>query len=248
MSFDFCFLSSNGQETADPVLVAKNHKKKCLMAVMCSGKSTSSATYSEGIRKRLVGFLDFFGHPRVVLKSDTEEAMTALQERARLLRKQETVLAISKKADSKGNGMIERGIQDIEGEARTLKLHLEHLMGTCIPPGQPIMSWLAEYAAEVINRFREGPDRRTPYERVKGLRRLKLMAQFGESVLWMQDKKEGGQIRQLEPRSQHGIWLGIDPRNDEIIVGTESGIVRARSVKRKTQGPSFEAEKILATR
>jgi len=137
--------------------------------------------------------------------------MTALQERARLLRKQETVLANSKKADSKGNGMIERGIQDIEGEARTLKLHLEHLMGTRIPPGHPIMSWLAEYAAEVINRFREGPDRRTPYERVKGFRRPKLMAQFGESVLWMQDKKEGGQMRQLEPRLQHGIWLGIVP-------------------------------------
>ena len=51
----------------------------------------------------MVGFLDFLGYPRVVLKSDTERAMTALQERAKLFRKQETVLAKSKKADSKGN-------------------------------------------------------------------------------------------------------------------------------------------------
>ena len=58
---------------------------------------------------RLV-FLDFLGYPGVVLTSDIEKAMAASQERAKRLCKQETVLANSKKADSKGNGMIERGI------------------------------------------------------------------------------------------------------------------------------------------
>ena len=63
------------------------------------------------------------------------------------------------------------------------------------------------------------------------------MALFRETVLWMPlVKQPDGRVRQLEPKFQLGIWLGIDPRNDEILIATEKGIGRARCIKRRPDG------------
>ena len=52
----------------------------------------------------------------------------------------------------------------------------------------------------------------------------------------------------MDTKFRIGVWLGIDPRNDEILIGTEKGVERARSVKRRPDGGAFDAEKLLAVR
>lgn len=50
---------------------------------------------------------------------------------------------------------------------------------------------------------------------------------FGETVLWMPlDRNPDGHIRHLEPKFRLGVWLGMDPRNDEIIVATRGQLIR----------------------
>ena len=165
------------------------------------------------------------------------------------MRRAETMLTNSKKRVSQTNGVVERAVQELEGIVRTIKLHLEHLIGQRVPANHAVLAWMTEYAAEMYNRYREVKGKRTPYELLKGKQRTKPMALFGETVLWMPlNRHPEGHVRHLEPKFKLGIWLGLDPRNDEILVATESGIERAQCVKRRPDGGSFEAERLLAIR
>ena len=246
VGMDFCFLCQEGQTKSSPTLVVKDGRRKSVMATICPGKSTVAEPYSDEIVRRVSAFLDSLGYPRLALKSDQEPSMTALQERIRRMRTLETVLMNAKKGDSKANGMIEKAIQDLEGIVRTLKLHLEQRIGVRIPPNHAIMEWLVEYAAEMLNRFRIGADDKTAHERTRGYHKLRDMAEFGESVLWKREGFADGRLHKLEPKFENGIWLGIDPRNEEVLIGTDDGIVRAHTVKRRPEGPQFEREKVLA--
>ena len=247
VSADFCFLSQTGQQKSFPVLVCKEHRKKVTMSTVCEGKSTVAEEYSNDVVRRVVEFLDFLGYPRVAFKTDGERAMTALQERVKSMRQQETFLTNSKNRDSQSNGMIERAIQQVEEIVRTIKLHMEQRMGCKTPDHHPILSWMVEYASEMMNRCKVGRDGKTAYERLRGIHKTKAVAEFGETVLWLPDHWEDGRMRKLEPTFNIGVWLGLDPRNDEVIIGTPTGTVRARTVKRQPEGPRFEAERILAT-
>ena len=55
-SLSFCFLSELGQEGSGTVLVCKEHRKKCMMATMCPGKSTAAEDYSDDVVRRVVEF------------------------------------------------------------------------------------------------------------------------------------------------------------------------------------------------
>ena len=109
--------------------------------------------------------IDSLGYKRIGLRSDQEKSMTALQDRVKQAREEETVLLNSKVRDSQGNGVVEKAVQDTEGMIRTLKIALEMRIGERIMPGSAILYWLIEYAAEVMNRYRVGTDGKTPRQR-----------------------------------------------------------------------------------
>ena len=97
--------------------------------------------------------VEMLGYKRVVIQSDQETAMRALQQRVQKAVNVEMVLTNSKRYESKSNGKVEKAIQEVEGHIRTLKLHTEDRIGKTIPPELPVIHWMVEYAAEVINRF-----------------------------------------------------------------------------------------------
>ena len=57
------------------------------------------------------------------------------------------------------------------------------------------------------------------------------MAEFGESVLYLPLDRKSRPIPAPEAKFQEGIWLGLDQRTEEVIIGTPSGIVKCRSVQ-----------------
>ena len=255
-SMDFCFLAQEDQEKATPTLVIKEHRKKYMAARACPGKSTVQEEYSDKIVEWTAEFLDSLGYPRIALKSDGENSMKALQRRVQQKRSMggrsekepgggSTVLTNSKKGDSQSNGMAENAVQEIEGRVRTLKLHLEHRIGKRIPPHHPVLEWLIEWAAEVHNRFLIGKDGKTPRESIRGKHRMRPMAEFGESVYYLPEFWPDGKIRQMEPKFFSGLWLGACPRTDEALIGTDKGLVRANTVKRKPIESAFVADEVL---
>ena len=246
ISLDFCFLCQKDQGKSIPTMVARDHKTIYTSAFTCPGKSTKEEEYSDQIVERCQNCVNSLGYKRVAMKSDQEKSMSALQQRVQKGVNCEMVLTNSKKYDSKSNGKIEKAVQDVEGQVRTLKLHLENRIGEKIPPKHPMIHWMVEYAAETINRFRIVKRKATPREMLRGKHELRKVAEFGDSVLCLPETWESGRIEQLEPKFESGIWLGVCPRTDEAIIGTPAGVVRAGSVKRRTLEEAWKAAELLA--
>ena len=85
---------------------------------------------------------------------------------------------------SASNGVVERGIQSVQGQIRVLKDALEGRWKREIAAVECIVPWIVEWLAHVLNRFEVGKDGRTPFERCKGNRAKHLGIEFGEAVLW----------------------------------------------------------------
>ena len=142
--------------------------------------------------------IDLAGLRRVVIKSDQEPALKELLRAV----KAERAEAIELQPDdspvgvSKSNGEIERAIQTMQGQVRSLKLCLESRYKRKILEDHPIWPWAVMYAAMLINICLVGEDGRTPYERRKGRRFKKELPEFGECIRYLKPESVG-QTRQI---------------------------------------------------
>ena len=64
--------------------------------------------------------------------------------------------------------MIERENLTVEGQIRVLKDAFETRIKNKITADHPLLSWLVEFAAVLVNRYEVGHDGKTPYERLRG--------------------------------------------------------------------------------
>ena len=226
-----------------PVLVILDEKTKRLIAQVVPNKGL----YDHYIAKRVAEILDSTGYDRVILKSDGEPAIRDIQEEARKERQQriedleelkkevkqyraaETMLEKSEEGESQSNGRIERHIQKLKAQVRTLKSGMEAKLGEKMPDRHPLLAWLVQWAAETITRYEVGPDGETPYQRWRGRTSKKRIAMFGEKVLWKPLDVAANKRRPDEARWEIGHWLGLTMRRDQAIIGTPTGVVRTRA-------------------
>ena len=120
-----------------------------------------------------------------------------------------TILENSPVAESQSNGVIEKAIQEIETQARTLMSALEHRLKAVIPWESPIGAWLIEYAAVLLNLYREGKDKQVPMERLRGDKHGRPVAEFGESIHYL---PLGSAPTFPDPWFLSGVWMGMDLR------------------------------------
>ena len=66
-----------------------------------------------------------------------------------------------------------------------MKLHTENRIGRLISPDHPVIHWMIEYAAELINMLKIVHKKSTPREALRGKHTLRRLAEFGECVLWL---------------------------------------------------------------
>ena len=66
---------------------------------------------------------------------------------------------------SASNGVIERGIQSVEGQVGVLLDASETTWNLNVPVEHAVMAYLIEYAAFLLNRFEVGHDGVTAFER-----------------------------------------------------------------------------------
>ena len=100
------------------------------------------------------------GYTSVVLKTDQETALRVVMDKIRTHRgdQTQTMSELSPVCDSKSNGLIERAIQTVKGQVRTMRCALEASMGRKLINGGALFSWLVIHAANVINLFEVGRD------------------------------------------------------------------------------------------
>ena len=80
--------------------------------------------------------------------------MLAFKERVRNEWDKEMVPEESPTGESESNGVVERAIQDVQGQIRTIKDGLEARIGEKYKREQDIVPWLIRHSAQVINRYR----------------------------------------------------------------------------------------------
>ena len=104
----------------------------CEMPIPQKGIDVMEWSLREGLR-----FLDFLGHTSVVINSDQGAALKSPIGRMKTHRGEQTQTMIehSPVGDSKSNGCIERTIQSVEGQIRTLRSATQSRIGAKIVPG-----------------------------------------------------------------------------------------------------------------
>ena len=118
-----------GEETGGKtlsILVAKDRSSRALMATVVPRKSTG-----EFVSKRIVAFMRELGceMSAVTVKTDNEPALMAVADDVAKVRAsrgaRRTLMENSPAYSSKSNGVIERGVQTIQGVVRTLRSAIE---------------------------------------------------------------------------------------------------------------------------
>ena len=198
-----------GEEVELKALVAKDSRSKTVFAHAVEVKGADDAGYAVS---RMVEDIAWLGHTKIILKSDNEPAIvkvlkdslkTARVEIEELEQVQEEQAV---RYDSKSNGDVENAVKQVTGLLRTLKLCLEKRIGMKIPSSHPIISWLIEHTAWLLNTRMVGADGVTAYHRTKGRSYAKRSVGFGIHHAYASHKRssEGGTCN---AGRKVGLWI-----------------------------------------
>ena len=227
-SFDFCFPGDEmGYKLTILVGVERSTGMKMSTSVPTKGAS------GRFMVDKAIEFIEECGNGKndsIIVKSDQEEAIKYFTKDLREVREGKTILEESPVQSHGSNGGVERGVQSVEGQVRTMKLGLEERLGMDIDAEERIVHFLPEYASYLLNRLEVGKDGKTSYERTKGKKATVLGVEFGEKLFWK--KKAGQKMEKINARWEYGIFVGVKRASGEVWVATPDGIRKARSVKR----------------
>ena len=165
-----------------------------------------------------------------VFKSDNEPSIVALKEAVKSERAERIVLEASPVYESKSNGVIERAVQQVQGQVRTVKDGLESRIGERLLVDSQLVPWIVLHAAHLINCYHVGPDGKTNFRRWKGKDFRNSVVEFGESVMYLKAGSKGRD--KLDCRWEQGVWLGMRLETGESVIGTDLGVVKCRDIKR----------------
>ena len=252
VAIDYMFMHESQdirEEKGMPILVARDlidggHGTGMIFARVVPNKGVQPYAV-----KNLAADIALLGHPEIVLKSDGEPSIVALKEAVKMERPERIaieslpadesaklemparmVLESSPVKESRSNGAIENAIQQVQGQFRAIKDGLESRLGERVKGDSPLVPWMVLHAARTLNRYHVSSDGKTAYRRWKGKDFKRDIAEFGESVMYLKPGTEGRD--KFCARWERGIWLGIRDETNEIIIGTELGVVKARDFKR----------------
>ena len=122
----------------------------------------------------------------------------------------------------------------MESGVRKLRIALENRFDMQIPIEHHIIPWLVIHAGFVHNRFQVGHDGKTPYSRIRGKAFDKPLCEFAECVHYKIPKRQiGPDLNKWDARWSEGIFLGIRTASNEIFVGTPTGVVKCRTIRRR---------------
>ena len=168
---------------------------------------------------------------KVIIKTDQEPSIKYLVKDIIDTRPEgQTVPEESPVKSSGSNGRVERGIQGLEGQLRALLMAFEGRIGREINAKEPVVTFMPEYAAYLMNRREVGKDGKTAYERSKGKKATVLGIEFGEKLLYKVKPKDKNE--KINPRWEYGIFVGVRRRSGELWIAIKDQVFAVRSVRR----------------
>ena len=105
--------------------------------------------------------------------------------------------------------------------------------GSTIKDDSPLLTRLPRHAAWQYTRFHKEQDSpTTAYEKIRHVSYQNPILLVGEAVAC---RRPGALANKLESACLEGIWLGRDSKTVEHLIGTPSGMVRNRALKRRVE-------------
>ena len=254
-SMDYAFISQDDSmiRDAEARLLDPGHIKATKLVCQDSHSGGVRAhvvkckgTGDEWIVERTIKDIEGFGYGgcAVKLKCDQESAIMDLQKSICNTRAAKTVPVNSPVGDSQSNGRVENAIRRVQAGIRTLKHATEAEIKTAVSTGHPLFPWLVEWAADLLTRYSVNGSGRTPVQEIRGSKSIRPIAKFGEKILYMPMKLTTRPVTKLEDRYKDRVFLGMRLRSDEIVVGTSEGVIKARSIRRRTVDEQWSAETV----
>ena len=225
--FDYGFMGAEGEEDTIAIQVAKDRRSRAVFAHVVPRKGV---THTHGAEE-LIKDLEKLGYDEVILKSDGEPALRAVQEEVRRRRGRTTILENSPPGESQSNGVAERAVRAVAEHVRVLRKGLEERMKMTLNSHHPVVAWLVGHVGDLITKHQVGDDGRTAYERIKCKAFRRDLVEFGEKVHFRNVKKNGRENK-MEGRWGEGFFLGLRWRTGEAIIGTETGLEKTATIKR----------------
>ena len=108
-----------------------------------------------------------------------------------------------------------------------------------------IWSWMAEYAAVMLNRLEIGKDGKTAYQRMKGKKATHHGFEFGEKLLWRR-RRVAGPLGKLSCLWEDGVFLGVKSLTGEFIVGDAKGVWKTRTLHRRPLEQRWDGDALAA--
>ena len=94
------------------------------------------------------------------------------------------------------------------------------------------------------NRYQQGSDGKTAYQHQTGPLRRRAIP-FGETVFYRESRTKTEKKQVIEVKWHEGLWLGHVRSNQEVLIGTEDGVVRAWTVRRLIQSQRWTRDAIM---
>ena len=132
--------------------------------------------------------------------------------------------------EHQANGVIENAVREVQEQVRTMRLAMERRYDMKLSENHPIWPWIIIEAAAQINRYRVGQDGKTAFQRLRGKNFNKGVTEMAEIIDYLQLASEGRD--KADTRWSRGVYLGINDRTGEVVIGTENGITKARTFRR----------------
>ena len=230
------------EEGTDAILVGFDDKQKGLWAMSVEAKGPTDSSTA-----LLSGKVEDSGYNGVsiTMKSDQGADIVLLKKAVSIKRQAETTMVESPVRASKANGQIERAIKTWQGQFRTLRLQLEDRIGCKLSKGSPLMSWLVNFAADVLCRHKVHDNGLTNYEMVTGHRFKQATCGFAEKVHY-KINTDKNQKSKMETEWGIGYYLGCKSRTLEHLISTEHGIIKCETFKRMPDDVAYDKARIEA--
>ncbi len=200
--------------------------------------------------------MQLLGRRNIALKTDGEPAILGVQNKIIASREGQTLPRNPPAYNPESNGPIEKGVQDLNGQIRCIKIALEARIKERVKASSAIMEWGVQHAGFIATRFTVGHDGKTPWERLGGRKWNRPLVEFGEQVLGKlarqrMDRKDRSKNRtakrKLTTRWALGTWVGVVERTGESIIVTKSSsrAVRVRFIKRVVERARWDPKTVL---
>ena len=239
----------HGKKALDrlPALVLWDSATKALAASLLPGKSVARNRYAVDSAVTVIDHDWGLAGETVILKGDGEPALVAFRKEVAEARRGRTILETSPPGDHQANGAAEQAVRTARAHYRThlaalaAKLRLEDM-----PSDTPILPWAIRHGAWCYCRFAVGADGRTGWERARGKPYKAVLAQLGETVLFLRPLRQ--RRTKQKGRFQRGIFLGRVDRTDEVMVAQGNRLVRTTKFLRLPENEQWSAASVEALR